>query len=178
MVKIATFDLGMTITGVCVGDGATTPRVEPWKFGPVGTDLGDLGDLFLRNLDTLHRRTGFARVGAEAPFLDRYRDKTIVLRKTFGLGFALQTFCFQRNIPFQEFPFGDVKRELSGTPKADKAAMVRVAKRCGIALPEGPEEEDCADAFAVWLIMIRLHAKQHLPTWDRKRFSSPGALPL
>lgn len=165
---LAGFDLGMTITGWTVGDGASMPEVGHWKFDGCGRNLGQLGDMFLRNLHTLHRRTGFTHVHAEEQILVRYRDKVLTLRKMYGLGMALQQFCFTRGIPFQEHGIAKLKRALAGDPKAEKADMIRVARKIGVPLPPGAEAEDVADSFAAWYIGVGIDAKPHLQAWHRK----------
>lgn len=168
-------DLGINRTGFAVGDGSADPEVGAWRFPPAGEDLAALGVPFWRRLSALHARTPVGLVMYEAPLLDRYRDKVVVLRKTFGLGMLVETWAGLQDppIPCEEEPFGALKRELTGKAKAGKGDMVAVCERIGIPLPatKADGREDAADGFAAWLVAVRLHARQHLTAWDRRLYS-------
>ena len=171
-------DLGINRTGWCLGTGAMVPLAGAWVFNPTGDSLGALGDAFSAKLLNLPGGAIPDVVLYEAPFLDRYRDKVIVLRKTYGLGFWLETWCRSAGIICEEVPFGKVKRELGGSATASKEDMVAAAKKCGVNLPPNANQgmEDAADAFGVWLIGVRLYARQFQPAWDRRLYSPRGAL--
>ena len=162
-------DLGINRTGFCVGDGSTVPLASALRYEPVGEHFGALGVPFKRDLIRLIGDHGVERVIYEAPLKLRH-DSMLTLRKIYGMGFLLETACAEIGVPCREEDPKPVKLELTGTRKADKDAMVLAARRAGISLPRTKADgmEDAADAFAVWLVAVRLYAKQHLPLWDQR----------
>jgi hypothetical protein len=183
---ICGLDLGSRLTGWCVGDGRTVPSCGAFEFPQVGADLGALGDLLWRNLDSLWRDYPFRRIMLEAPILivnDRRRgtDNLLKLRKLYGISFVVETWARRHPsgpILVEETSLQSLKKELAGSVKADKAAMVAVAERLGLRLPEhlSHGREDAADAFAAWLVGLRFYAKPESARWDQAIYSRRGFL--
>lgn len=107
-------------------------------------------------------------VAYEAPILifnQRYKDARGVwrkrndnlttLRKTLPIGARIEELCLDRGIPCFEDSVQAVKTELAGFRHADKSAMVSAARKLGVTLPDGPAEEDAADALGLWLVLLR-----------------------
>src|ERR1700756_4475644 len=90
---ICGLDLGIHLTGWAIGDGSTVPQAGAWRFPDVGSDLGELGKQFSHRLKDAVLDHGVTHVIYEAPFLDRYRDKVMYLRKRMGMDMILETLC-------------------------------------------------------------------------------------
>lgn len=165
---IAGLDIGINLTGFCVGDGSDIPKAGAWKFTEVGSDLGDLAKQFDHACWAMIVDYGVTHIIYEAPFLNRYRDQVLYLRKRFGLDMHLEFLCATNGIICEEEPVSGVKKELAGK-KAAKADMVRAAEKIGVVLPakDAWGREDAADAVGVWLVGIRHYAKQYQTRWDQ-----------
>jgi len=79
-------------------------------------------------------------------------------------------------IECREVPLQTVKKELGGSGRAEKADMIFAARRAGIDISAGPEGEDEADAFGVWLVGLKHHAPQHFPRWLARINGGRGSL--
>lgn len=88
-------------------------------------------------------------------------------RKLQSLAGVLELMCADLEVPCYEVHLNTAKKELTGHGHAEKGAMLMMARRAGLALSDGPEAYDEADAFAAWLVALRYHRKQYLPHWDR-----------
>jgi Holliday junction resolvasome RuvABC endonuclease subunit len=166
-------DQGVTLTGWCVGDGSSTPAVGAWRFDDLAADdLAALGGRYLAQLRALNLAHGPTHCIYEAPFIDRYRDHVLSLRRRFGVDMLLEVFCAEQGIICEEAPFGALKKELGGSPKATKDDVVAGALRLGVALPKTKADgrEDAADAAAAWLVGIRCYARQRLPNIDKRLY--------
>src|SRR6478736_7209422 len=105
----AFFDLSPHFAGFCIGSGETTPVADAYKFDDhPDDDLGALGLELWALLTALHQRFGFTTVGYEKPLLlvnvrfkdgERRTDKLVDLRRTYGLGMIIETWCALHNIP-------------------------------------------------------------------------------
>lgn len=183
MEVVSAFDIATRLTGWCSGTGETVPECGAFPFDQVGTDLGALGAAFWSALDMHFARRQPTRVVYEAPILitgktgDPARtDKLLPLRKIYGMGLLLETYCLQRGVPCNEVTISAVKKEVTGNRHADKDAMVAVAARCGLQLPTGPAAKDAADAWGAWLIGIRHYNRSVSASWDRRIHSRRGDL--
>lgn len=154
--------------GWCVGTGEGLPRVGCFNFVQSGDNLGkmmhQLAGAVGAHLDVYRP----AEVCYEEPILlfnQRFRgsdglwhkrnDNLATLRKTLPLGARIEEICFARGIPCWEESVQAVKKELAGMRTAEKPEMVMAARKLGVVLPDGPGEEDAADALGVWLVLLR-----------------------
>lgn len=197
MTIIVTFDLA-TQSGCCYGRPDTTPVAITVRAPVTGEDYGAFGlfywKFFNSTLEALHARLEPGErllVVYERPLLPTARlDKKlgkmvggtqlVTTRKLHSLGVLLETVCSilieERGwlIDVREEHVAKIKNELAGSGKADKSAMVFVARRAGIDLPPGDEAMDAADAFGLFVLAVRLWAPEHSAAWDRRIHSGPG----
>lgn len=165
---VSFFDTSSRLTGWCSGTGDCRPDVGAYPFPHVGEDYGELGGLFWKHLDRHFETYQPALVGFETPLLLPH-DTLDKVRKLYGVIFLLETYCDRVGVPMFERSNADLKRELTGNPKADKDDMIERAILCGINLPKTKEEgkADAADAFAGWLIGIREVNPVASRRWDQ-----------
>lgn len=180
---ILAFDLATRTTGYCAGTGEVRPEAGNLKFDQTGDSLGQLGIAFWSAAGALFDRFKPTLVVYEAPILvikgkmgAGRTDRLPVVRKLYGMGFLLETMCELRGVPIAEVGLHAIKREVTGQSHADKDAMVAVARRCGLTLPDGVGARDAADAWGAWLIGLRHNNKEASARWDRLIWSRRGAL--
>lgn len=196
MTIICTFDLA-TQSGRCYGRPDSTPVADAVRAPVTGDDYGAFGkfywSVFNQTLDQLQARlepeerilVAYERPILPMPRLDKKTGRMTgqtsleTTRKLHSLGVLLETVCAIRVeqgalIDVREAHVASIKNELAGSGKADKAAMVFVARRAGIALPSGSEAMDAADAFGLFLLAVRMWAPEHSPAWDRRIHSGAG----
>lgn len=171
-------DLATIRCGYCVGDGTEAPEADAWLFPYVGDDLGALAMAYEDHLIAIIERFRPTLVVYEAPILVSGRDKLIVIRKLYGLGWETERVCARRGIVCMEAGLRRIKKELAGFSGAEKADMVAAARRAGIALPrtKAAGMEDAADAFGCWLLGLRHADKRISSQWDQKLWSTRGTL--
>lgn len=200
-------DLATRLTGYCVGNGRAHPTASAWRWPHVEDDLGMLGALVRSDLTPLIRGHGVTHViyekpilvvapGADAPDLDtpavwkgrrggkqrrpgQRTDNLATIRKLYCLGGFVELVCRDLGVVCQEEDLGRVKKELTGDRHADKDRMVAAALACGIELPEtlAAGQRDAADAFACWLVGVRLHTEFKVATaWDQRVYRARGGL--
>lgn len=163
----AFFDLSPQFAGWCIGSGETTPTAGAHKFDDHGDDdLGALGAELWSVLDLLHQRFGFTTVGYEKPILvvnargkdgARRTDKLVDLRRIYGLGMVIETWCALHDIPCGEETVQAVKKAATGNQHAEKKDVADAMERLGIVLPatRGAGRWDAGDAAAGWLLSVR-----------------------
>lgn len=164
----AFFDLSPHFAGWCIGSGEDLPVADAYKFDDHGDDdLGALGAELWHLLDTLHQRFGFTTVGYEKPILvvgkrsqdgASFRtDKLVDLRRIYGLGLLLETWCALHDIPCGEETVQAVKKAATGNQHADKKDVAAAMERIGIELPKTPAAGrfDAGDAAAGWVLSVR-----------------------
>jgi Holliday junction resolvasome RuvABC endonuclease subunit len=76
----------------------------------------------------------------EAPFV-----RGPVTRLTFGLAGVIEAAAARAGVPFSEAPPATVKKHITGSGKADKAAMMTAIRAMGFS----PEDDNAADAIGV-----------------------------
>lgn len=197
MTVIACFDLASS-TGICVGRPNATPRAYAIKAPVTGQDYGAYGIFFLRHFDRLLREL-IAQLEPDEKLLLAYESPLLPVarwskkegkmmggttiqttRKLHFLGPLLETVAEMlrdetgANIDIREASVSAIKKELGGSGNAAKSAMVFVARRAGIALPDGPEAMDAADAFGLFALCVRLHCPEWSRAWDARLFSGSG----
>lgn len=183
-----------TQSGACYGRPDSTPHATTVRAPVTGDNYGLFGrfywDFFNATLTQLAARLEPDErilVAYEAPILPTPRfDKKLgkmvggtqlaTTRKLHALGVLLETACEIHPAPIdvREAHVASIKRELAGSGNADKAAMIFVARRAGISLPDGNEAMDAADSFGLWILAIRHHAPEHSAAWDRRIHSGNG----
>lgn len=173
---IVGFDISTKSTGYCAGTGACSPETDAWKYEQVEDDLGLLLWLFDHDLTKLFDRVSPTHVLVEAPIM-MTRDKLLTVRKLYSMSAYLELFCRRRGVVCREETVFALKKRLTGSVKADKTEMVRMAKqKLRIALPKGAGERDAADAVAAWLIGLDYYAPQHQPSWDKLLYGARGSM--
>lgn len=176
--QVSFFDIASRLTGWCSGTGEVRPECGAFPFRQVEDDLGALGSRFEEFLEIHFERFQPVSVGYESPLLVP-TDNLLKVRKIYGMGMILETFCARRRIPCWERDHRELKKELTGSSEASKDDMVEVALLAGINLPATKAEgkEDAADAFAGWKIGIRELNPALSAKWDRVIWSKGrGAL--
>lgn len=173
-----------TRSGICYGRPDTTPVVQVVRAPVSGDDLGLFGAFYVRFftglLDQLCARLEPEEdilVNYEAPVLPRTGMTQIATtRKLQSMGVLVEAVCHMQaearaiKIDVRECYVASIKKELTGKGQADKGLMVLAARRAGIALPDGDEAFDGADAFGAWLLAIRHQAPAHQSYWDRRLY--------
>ena len=183
--QITGLDPSSRLTGWATSDGSAIPLAGVWPMRQCGDDLGmmlDIFDQFLSiHIDRFHPDVFVVEgpilvVNHGAKTKGRYTDSLSKLRKLYPLNAHIQFVCRRRGIVYQEETLQALKRELCGKSNAEKSEMVRVARRIGVELPDGPGEEDAADASAACLIGLRRYVPQCSRRFDQLIHGRRGAL--
>lgn len=177
MVTVLGLDLAPYLCGYSVGDGSRAPKSWAWQFDDFGVSYGKLGVKLNETLATLHTRWAFTHVAYEAPLLlDHDREHT--LRRIYGLGVLVETWCEERGIPcIEEHPKG-VKKAMTGDSFATKEVVADTAERVGIQLPptKAMGRLDAADATGCWIVGLREWSPEQFAIWDAKLKQARGGL--
>lgn len=181
-------DLASRLSGWCCGDGAQIPECGAWEFPKIDGDYGLLLATLDDYLNIAHQRFGFQAVSYEAPILiargrngERYGDDLGKLRLLYPMGAFVEYWCRRHDVECWEVTIQEIKKEVTGNVHAAKDDMVAMARKCGLALPEGSYEgrvraEDAADAWGAWLLLLRYLDKGRSSEWDRRIWTPRGAL--
>lgn len=176
-------DLASRLSGWCCGDGRAVPLCGAWPFQAVDGDYGFLLDQLDGYLQAAFTRFRPTRCAYEAPILvprgrggRQYGDKLSTLRLLYPMGAYVEFACRRAGIECFEVTVSDIKSEVTGNAYAPKGDIVAIARKCGLALPDGPGVEDAADAFGAWLLLLRGTDKHLSAEWDRKVWTPRGAL--
>lgn len=192
-----------TTTGWCAGRGDTLPDAGIVRIPSTGQDLGPYFDFFFRwlhaKITELQEAAGIEVepgtfgprcvskedliIVFEAPILpeSRYDPATrkwikqtnlTTTRRLQGLAGFVEAIATQRNCLCEEVYLATVKKAIGGSGKADKADMVAAARRCGLPV----ETHDAADAFGVWIVMVRTYAREYQQVWDQKLYGPRSML--
>lgn len=181
-----------TQTGHCLGDGSKDPILGGVRMPDTGEDVGPFLDFFEKwmtrrvnvLLDAAAAAGSAPLIGMEAPVLPRgkfniktgrYEEaKTTITtqRKLQGLAGIAEMVAYRAKVPIREMANSTIKKELAGHGHAEKSDMMIAAQRMGLK----PRTNDEADAFGVWLVMVRFYAKQWAAGWDQRLHSSRGAM--
>ena len=166
-----------TSTGFAFGDGLSRPRVAAIRMPSTSEDVGSFLVFFRTFLfPLLHRLSteasdqgGRVMVVFEAPILI---DTTNIAttRKLQGLAAVVEMVVVDLKglgfpIECREVAGSTVKKELTGSGRAEKGDMMVAARAAGITISPGKEGEDEADAFGVWLVGIRNFSPLAAPRW-------------
>ena len=172
--QITGLDPASRLTGWATSSGQI-PLAGVWPMRQCGDDLGMMVDIFDQYLSVHIDRFHPDVFVVEGPILvvnrgkrapGRYSDTPEKLRKLYGLNSHIQFVCRRRGIVYQEETLQALKRELTGNPNASKDDMVAVARKIGVELPDGPGEEDAADATSACLIGLRKYVPQCSRSFD------------
>lgn len=91
-------------------------------------------------------------------------------RKLQGLAGVAEMVAEQRNCLVEEVYNATIKKALGGSGSADKPDMMAAAKRAGM----NPKVHDEADAFGIWIVVMRAYAKQYQHIWDQRLYGGRG----
>lgn len=160
------------------------PELTSWKMPDTGDDVGTFLLFHRKKLELLIERIVPTQIVMEAPILppakyDSVKRRVVqfttlaTTRKLQGLAGITEMVAVEKGIPICEVGGSTVKKELGGSGKADKADMMAVARKVGLA----PKVHDEADAFGVWIVAVRYFAKKHSPYWDRKLYGVAARAP-
>lgn len=171
------WDTATRRTGWCAGSGGAIPQTGAILLQQYENDLGGMLDAFDREVIAVANRFQPTHFIYESPIL-KPTDHLLTVRKLYALGGVLELRARRLGILICEEPAKALKKELTGKRHAEKGDMVFVARKVGVRLPETKAAgmEDAADAFAAWLIGVRHYAKAHSGAWDRRLYSSRGAM--
>jgi hypothetical protein len=171
------WDIATHLTGWCAGTGETVPVADAFRLADVGLEYGAKAAEFRDLVHRVHRRFPATHWIFESPLLVP-GDKLATLRQIYGLEWQLEEIAHELGIICREETPRRVKMELAGFSKADKIDMVRCAEKIGVSLPATIEagRYDAADATGAWKLGVRLYAPRFAPEWDRRLYSSRGAL--
>lgn len=174
-------DLATNI-GVCHGDGHSIPELAHHRLPSTGDEVGPFLSAFRKWFTDLLERVAPTVIAFEAPILPRakfdrrtgvFTDAPIGLstsRKLQGLAGVLEMVCFDEGVPCFEAQPAAVKKALTGQGRASKAEMVHWARRYGLEphtyTLKGEEASDEADAFGVWLAVLRARFPAVAPMWE------------
>lgn len=182
-------------TGVCYGRPNTIPLAEATRAPVTGKDLGPWGAHFFRYftalLDRLHERLQPGEeifLVYESPVFVRDRWDPVqqkmvgqsniwTTRKLQSLGTILEAACEMHVAPTKvyEVNLKTIKKQLTGSGRAEKGAMVAVARKLGVVLPPGDEAMDAADAVGAFLIGCKAVEPSSFAYWNQ-RLHSGGRL--
>lgn len=168
-------DTGPTRTGWCCGDGKTVPDCGVFTFNCEIGARGMLGAKFWQALNVVMARFKPVLVIYERPIVTPH-DRLPFLRARYGVDFMVETYCATSGVKCEDRPLQSLKKELTGSPSAAKGAMVAVARKCGLDLPDGESAKDASDAFAAWLLGLRVQSPALSRDWDRRIWSPRGAM--
>ncbi len=171
------WDTSSDLTGWCAGPGDKVPTAGAFPLPRTGAKLGPLGAKFSASVMDVHRRFPATHWVAEMPLYMPKRDSRLDLLKLYGVFVLLATLADKLGIVFATVNVQEVKAELAGRG-AEKADMVRIARRMGVILPDIQAHGlfDAADAVGVWKCGVRLFARRHLSKWDKAIYENRGHL--
>jgi crossover junction endodeoxyribonuclease RuvC len=142
--RLLSLDLA-TKSGFCVGN---TPDVERFGTHVLPSSGEDVGK-FLSSFDKWLREFLFAErvtfVCFEAPVLPR-RTTVATVRKLMAIAGLTEMICAQIGLSCREANLSTVKKFWTGDGRADKAAMMKMARVYGFE----PADDNQADALALF----------------------------
>lgn len=145
--------------GICGWAAVSADFIEAGAFQlpPLGNDLGTLLAVFEQHHVQLEERFCPALVAFESPIMRKW-DSLIDVRKIYSLGAFLEYLAIRSGLPVHEVDLRAVKSVMTGDAHADKALVVKAARRLGVILPAKDAEgrKDAADAVGVALETTRL----------------------
>lgn len=171
--------------GWCAGDGRQLPGCGAWPFPrPRPEEIGLLLDLFDTQLNIMIDRFMPEAIAFEAPILvhkskwSQRNDRLEDVARTLAMTGHVEFVCQRRGIDCSQADLRDVKKELAGFSSAEKDDMIAAAEKVGLSLPASPQRsrEDAADAFGVWLLLLRQFSPLLSQRFDSALWGSRGAL--
>jgi crossover junction endodeoxyribonuclease RuvC len=137
-------------TGWACGDTATgEPEFGTFDLPKTGTDVGRFAQAFDAWLRTTLEIKQPHRVVFETPILPRLTQIATV-RKLTGLAWHTEFVCRQIGVSCAEADIQSIKKFFTGNGRADKAAMIRAARRYGWRV----SDDNQADACALWAYAV------------------------
>lgn len=157
MPGILAFDLSPSLCGWAFAGTDGTLVADAFVLPPLGSDLGELAQVFEAIVVTLIERHQPAFVSYEAPLLLRH-DALLTLRKVYGLGVVLELISARLGLPVGEMDPKRIKAVMTGNAYATKAQVVAGARSLGVALPASRAAgvEDAADAVGCAIIALSI----------------------
>ena len=148
---ILALDLG-TQTGWAIANASGAITSGTQSFRPHRFEGGGMRYLrFRRWLDEMHQLTAIGEVRFEEVRRHQGVDAAHVYGGLLG---QLSAWCEQHQIPYAGVPVGTIKRSVTGSGNANKAAVIAAVERRGFA----PTDDNEADAIAL-LLCVSARAK-------------------
>jgi hypothetical protein len=165
-----------TNTGACWGRGDELPALCSFRLPSTGEDVGRFLCAYEDQLRGLIGQVEPTRIIFEAPVLPRAKfNKTtkrveggvslMTTRKLQGLAGVTEMVAHREGLDCREVQPAEAKQALTGKGNAKKPEMVRACRAFGLDpktyFADGDLASDEADAFGVWLCIVR-HAHPEL----------------
>lgn len=158
MSSILALDLG-THTGVAYGPAGSRPTLETWDMpAGGGKDVGPFMGAFIANME--HALEGVSLVIFEEPYVavreNPHTKKPYLqldqIRRAYGMCGIVEGMAHARGIQCAGVVTVTLKKDFTGSGRADKAAMMRMARLLGFE----PKNDHEADALAAWVYALRI----------------------
>jgi Holliday junction resolvasome RuvABC endonuclease subunit len=144
---ILALDLG-TQTGWAIANSSGAITSGTQSFRPQRFEGGGMRYLrFRRWLDEMHQLTSISEVHFEEVRRHQGVDAAHVYGGLLG---QLSAWCEQHQVPYAGVPVGTIKRSVTGSGNASKAAVIAAVQRQGFA----PKDDNEADAIALLLCVL------------------------
>lgn len=161
--KILALDLA-TKTGWCAARAGDPVRVGTHTLPKTGNDIGTYLDVhcawMVRTLASHYPDL----VVYESPILRSGQTQIATLRKLYGLAGVTEMVCTQNEVPCFEVNLSTAKALMAGDGRAKKPDMIRAAIARGVDV----QDDNQADAFAVFLCAIKFRCPELLPVYEMK----------
>ncbi len=155
--NILALDLG-THTGVALGRAGERPTLTTWEMpsgggenvGPFIACFMDLLEGALEGVDLCIFERPFIAIRqhhSSPPFVQRDQ-----VARAYGMAGVVEGFCARRSIACYDVVTVTLKKFFAGSGRANKADMLRAAKRRGFK----PANDHEADAAACWLYAVAI----------------------
>lgn len=179
-----------TCTGWVIGDGSGIPAhgyldLPPPVDGDRGPMFSALRSFLIREIEQLQAKGFQVAVAFEQPILPKAFIKwvngrpmiiypttietTLLLQ---GLAAIAEQVAHELGCECGHVDVSTVKKELTGSGKAEKPDMVAVARKCGLTI----ERHDTADALGVFVAALRLLKSPWSRHWDQRIWQGRGGL--
>jgi crossover junction endodeoxyribonuclease RuvC len=156
MRKLLTLDLA-TYTGWASGSpdvqSAGEVRVGSIRLPATGDDIGRYLDAFDTWLNSMISVEDPGLIVYEAPIIRQGKTDINTAMKLMNLAGHTEFVCRKRHVQVRKADIGTVKKELAGSGRAEKDAMIAAAKAEGVDV----KDEHQADAFGIWKLSVRLY---------------------
>lgn len=151
-----------TKTGWCLARAGDPVRVGTHVLPSTGKDIGTF---LLRHQHWMEQVFIDHRpelVVYESPILRSGQTQIATLRKLYGLAGVTEMVSTARGVPCFEVNLATAKNLLSGNGRASKPDMIQAARARGVPV----EDDNQADAFAVFLCAVKHRSPEHLHCYE------------